>query len=960
MMQQVKIVAPNCGEASILLTATDGLIRPGSIAYIPNPDGSYKLVVANSMGNSGNVFSFDSSNKQTSKQALGPVDYGLSYVNYDGDNLVGITGNKVIGTFDASYNFVPYPTIPSIVDMRQVNSCGGFSYISADDNNDIFQCSDLSNPATCQPLCPMSNGDVGVTNPWSIGIGTDCSVYTASRGPGAGKIFKYDSSTCYQPVEIASLSNGGKGIKAIIPFFESAPGECKGYSNTCEDLCKGNPVTTCKTWKVDCGDSDQVNDYATKPCDANSQDCQTICCTNSIDGEWTQWSPYDPCSASCGGGKQTRERTCTNPSPANGGKSCVGESAEEKTCNTDACVIPRDGGWTQWSPYNPCSASCGGGKQTRERTCTNPSPANGGKNCVGESSEEKACNTDACVVPRDGGWTQWSPYNPCSASCGGGKQTRERTCTNPSPANGGKNCVGENSEEKACNTDACVVPRDGGWTQWSPYDPCSASCEGGKQTRERTCTNPSPANGGQSCVGESSEEKTCNTDACVIPRDGGWTQWSPFDPCSVSCGGGKQTRDRTCTNPSPANGGKSCVGDSSEEKTCNTDPCPRNDQWSQWSPFGSCSASCGGGKQTRDRTCTNPSPANGGKSCVGDSSEEKTCNTDPCPRDGQWTQWSPFDPCSVTCGGGTQERDRTCSNPSPANGGKGCAGDSSENQSCNTNPCPTNGSWSSWFPWGDCSAECGGGLAIRERDCDNPAPANGGSDCFGSGAQTKTCNDDPCITPVDGGWTQWTPYSPCSKTCGGGQQTSSRTCTNPTPSNGGADCIGQGSKTQDCNTQGCDVAPTCSSLNYDCGVENRDDDYDTIECDVSLGHNCQGRCCNPVDECNPWTQETCGPECQGYDEQDPDSFGVCCEGDFGCKPGICHSNGCDQCKDGFFKPDYHYDCLKCSETLDHCQFCQDYSGCGQCTQGYIRVKAGRSRGVETDFYVCVPQYCQEN
>ena len=54
------------------------------------------------------------------------------------------------------------------------------------------------------------------------------------------------------------------------------------------------------------------------------------------------------------------------------------------------CV--RDGGWSAWSS---CSASCGGGTQTR--TCNNPTPDNGGENCSGASSQP--CNTGTCHVP---------------------------------------------------------------------------------------------------------------------------------------------------------------------------------------------------------------------------------------------------------------------------------------------------------------------------------------------------------------------------------------------------------------------------------------------------------------------------------------------------------------------------------------------------------------------------------
>merc|ERR1719187_6854 len=59
-----------------------------------------------------------------------------------------------------------------------------------------------------------------------------------------------------------------------------------------------------------------------------------------------------------------------------------------------------------------------------------------------------------------------------------------------------------------------------------------------------------------------------------------------------------------------------------------------------WSPWGRCSATCGGGIMTR--TCTDPAPANGGDDCRGDS--RRRCNTQDCggdsgtfrdPRDGE-------------------------------------------------------------------------------------------------------------------------------------------------------------------------------------------------------------------------------------------------------------------------------------------------------------------------------------
>ena len=55
--------------------------------------------------------------------------------------------------------------------------------------------------------------------------------------------------------------------------------------------------------------------------------------------------------------------------------------------------------------------------------------------------------------------------------------------------------------------------------------------------------------------------------------DGAWATWSAWATCDVSCGGGKQTRSRTCTNPTPAHGGAQCLGDETESQTCNINQC---------------------------------------------------------------------------------------------------------------------------------------------------------------------------------------------------------------------------------------------------------------------------------------------------------------------------------------------------------------------------------------------------
>ena len=114
----------------------------------------------------------------------------------------------------------------------------------------------------------------------------------------------------------------------------------------------------------------------------------------SVNGRWTDFGDWSDCSKKCGVGTQTRTRSCTNPTPQHGGKECEGDSTETQECNTHRC--PVGGGWTDFGDWSDCSKECGVGTQTRARSCTNPTPEHGGLDCTGSSAETKNCKTDSC------------------------------------------------------------------------------------------------------------------------------------------------------------------------------------------------------------------------------------------------------------------------------------------------------------------------------------------------------------------------------------------------------------------------------------------------------------------------------------------------------------------------------------------------------------------------------------
>ena len=57
-----------------------------------------------------------------------------------------------------------------------------------------------------------------------------------------------------------------------------------------------------------------------------------------------------------------------------------------------------DGAYSPWSDWTPCTVTCGGGESLRSRQCSNPSPEFGGRDCssLGSSTETIKCKIDPC------------------------------------------------------------------------------------------------------------------------------------------------------------------------------------------------------------------------------------------------------------------------------------------------------------------------------------------------------------------------------------------------------------------------------------------------------------------------------------------------------------------------------------------------------------------------------------
>ncbi|XP_030632604.1 A disintegrin and metalloproteinase with thrombospondin motifs 9 [Chanos chanos] len=120
------------------------------------------------------------------------------------------------------------------------------------------------------------------------------------------------------------------------------------------------------------------------------------------------------------------------------------------------------------------------------------------------------------------------------------------------------------------------------------FGPGTQVCPYMTQCRRLWCTSPEGAQRGCRTQHmpwadgtECSPGKHCKHGVCItkendaVPEEGAWGVWSPFGTCSRSCGGGIKIAVRECNRPVPKNGGRYCVGRRMKFRSCNSEPCSK-------------------------------------------------------------------------------------------------------------------------------------------------------------------------------------------------------------------------------------------------------------------------------------------------------------------------------------------------------------------------------------------------
>lgn len=567
-----------------------------------------------------------------------------------------------------------------------------------------------------------------------------------------------------------------------------------------------------------------------------------------VQGTLSSWST---CSVTCGGGTQTR--TCTGSSC---GGNCNG-AVLSQSCNTHACTtIPPpsnctgtvgsqqynvESGYTITLYDRPCGNPANPQCASQVFTCTNGvvSPSSFGNTIWG-----RCVNSECTGAPtqRSDVYTKHPTKAPTQAP------TAPRPCTvngNSYPSGfsielydrpcGGTTCLCRNF---TC-TDGLVYPPSFGNTTYRQCDPitpvdsylsewsaCSVSCGGGMQTR--TCSGCN-VNCGDCTCGGAILTRWCNEHACTSPPTVPQTKPPTVPPTRSDIYTAQPTRSPSVSPTRPPT--------LSDIYTAHPTRSPT-------APPLSCiiaGTHCSHNARIRlyDKPCGNVSCSSRIFTCINGivtphsygNTTFLTCEPT-VPIDSVLSAWTP---CSAPCGGGTKTR--TCTGCNATCGDCTCGG-ALLTKSCNTHDCPTNAPTAA-----PCSVRGqvypdGFSITLYDRPC-------GGTTCA---EQLFTCVDGNvvpagfgstiyrnCIptVPINSVLSTW---EPCSAPCGGGIQT--RTCTGCNTTCGDCTC-GGAMLSQMCNTQCCPIQGILSNW---------------TNCPVSCGGGIQTRTC---------TGNSCGGNCSG-------------------------------------------------------------------------------------------------
>uniref|UniRef100_A0A8B9G4Z9 Papilin, proteoglycan like sulfated glycoprotein n=1 Tax=Amazona collaria TaxID=241587 RepID=A0A8B9G4Z9_9PSIT len=236
-------------------------------------------------------------------------------------------------------------------------------------------------------------------------------------------------------------------------------------------------------------------------------------------GSWSE------CSSECGGGFQSRLVFCTIDNEIYPDYMCrnTPQPDSNRTCGHQTC--PQTKRW-KTGEWGPCSATCGGGTQTRSVYCVafDGQSSQGvvdNAECMAFAQQPRSsqpCNMRQCATWSTGPWSE------CSASCGEGVQTRTVTCRTQQGSQAQDfSCLMEPkpSATQPCLKENCI--QEIGW-HVGDWGLCSKSCNSGIRTRQVICADgDSKFYSPETCKAIQPQKPatlgSCNTQPCYLPQE---------------------------------------------------------------------------------------------------------------------------------------------------------------------------------------------------------------------------------------------------------------------------------------------------------------------------------------------------------------------------------------------------------------------------------------------------------
>ncbi|KAF4017622.1 hypothetical protein G4228_009177 [Cervus hanglu yarkandensis] len=361
---------------------------------------------------------------------------------------------------------------------------------------------------------------------------------------------------------------------------------------------------------------------------------------------WGSWGNWSPCSRTCGGGVSFRERPCYTQR-RDGGSSCVGPTRSHRSCRTESCPVgARDfraeqcaefdsrefqGRRYKWLPYygapNKCELNCIPKGESfyykHKEAVVDGTPCEPGKRdiCVDGSCRVVGCDHHLDSLKQEDKCLQ----------CGGDGTTCYPV-TGVFEANDlsrGYNQilivpVGATSiriEEAAASRNFLAVKSirgeyylNGHWTiEDARALPVASTllhyergAEGDLAPERLHARGPTSE---PLVIELISQEPNPGVRfeyhlPLGAPRPGFSWSHSSWGDCSAECGGGQQTRWVFCTMDDEVYPEHLCQPQPrpADRRPCSSQPCPHTKRW-KTGPWTLCSASCGGGFQSRSVYC---------------------------------------------------------------------------------------------------------------------------------------------------------------------------------------------------------------------------------------------------------------------------------------------------------------------------------------------------------------------